>query len=86
MAGLDADVPSLAAVRPMLTPRVLEWVEAVLAGEPTEAFCRARGVMPKHAPYPRYFAEAAGLPVTGVPGSIREAVLRARIRELEEAR
>lgn len=81
-----SDVPSLAVVRPMLSPRVLEWVNAVLAGVTEAEFRGAHGSAAHTSPYGRYFAEAAGLPDMRHRGTIREAVLRARIRELEEAR
>lgn len=76
------EVPSLGELRHMLPPNVLAWVEAVLAGTTTEAWAAGRGISAKHAKQPGYFAEAAGLGETGSNG-IREAVLRARIRELE---
>lgn len=71
----------------MLTPRVLEWVEAVLAGMTDTEFRGSLGHRGNSTPYvARSFAEAAGLPDMRARGTIREAVLRARVRELEEAR
>lgn len=67
----------------MLPPSVTNWVEAVLSGVTTEAWCRERGIPPKHATQPRYFAEAAGLCDLRNGVTVRESVLLARIRELE---
>lgn len=78
-----SDVPSLAKIRPMLSPSVLRWVDSVLAGETSTAFCNRTGVNHKHMRYANYVAEAAGLAPTTANG-IRESVLRMRIRELEE--
>ena len=77
------EVPSLATIRPMLSPSVLRWVESVLVGETSTAFGARLGINAAHMRYPQYVAEAAGLVIGGANG-IREAVLRMRIRELEE--
>ncbi len=76
------NVPSLATIRPHLPPKCEEWVNSILAGETTEDFALRAGVKKSaHQYYSRVVAEWAGLaPNT----SVREAVLRMRIRELEE--
>jgi hypothetical protein len=82
------EVPSLATVRPFLAPRPLEWVNSVLAGVPQAEFSRQHGLRSHSVTMAaRYVAEAAGLDITGMSGGpIREAVLRMRIKELEEMR
>lgn len=77
------EVPSLAEIRHMLPPSVSAWVAAGLDGMTTEEFAKQRGISPKHATQPRYFAEAAGLDDLRHGITVREWVLLARIRELE---
>lgn len=77
---------SLADVRPLLSPRPMEWVDAVLAGESNDAFAKRTGLTRNTVvSLGRYVAEAAGFEVVGMAGMapIREAVLRMRIKELE---
>ena len=77
-------VPSLAKVRPFLSPRPLAWVESILAGIPQAEYMRQNELQNTHSitVSARYVAEAAGLEI-GTGGFIREAVLRMRIAELE---
>lgn len=80
------DVPSLASIRSHLTPSVSAWVCAVLAGESNEDFRKRKGLKSHETTtwYGRLVAEWAGLECVGAKGTMREAVLRMRIRELEE--
>ena len=79
------DVPSLASIRPHLTASVSAWVCAVLAGETNDEFVRRKGLKRDTCTwYGRLVAEMAGLDFTGQKGVMREAVLRMRIRELED--
>lgn len=78
-------VPSLADVRVGLPPRVRGWVDSILEGVPGPEYARSIGVHDGSLQaYAAFVAAVAGLPLNGRSNSIREAVLRMRIRELEE--
>lgn len=80
------DVPSLATIRPHLPPKVAAYVEAILAGESDEDFCRRMGVRGRSLFYHKsVISDWACVPLGKGRGStVLEVILRARIRELEE--
>lgn len=78
------DLPSLAVVRPFLAPKVLAWVNSVIAGETNTDFAKRAGIKPASIQaYSQYVGLSAGLDVMK-PFGVREAILRMRIRELED--
>lgn len=83
--GTHCQIPSLATIRPKLTPRVAAWVEARLAGETNDQFARRIGVALGTVNfYAKVFAEIAGLELRAGP-HIHIELLLMRIRELEES-
>ena len=75
---------TLTEIRKGLPPRVSEWVDAVLAGEQNVNLARRTGVTADTAAtYATFFAQVCGLDIP--TRSVREAVLRMRISELEAA-
>ncbi len=79
------DLPSLSEIRIGLPPLVRGWVDSDLEGYSGKEVAAQAGVSPNSLHYAAaHVATVAGLGYRVGPGHIREAVLRMRIRELED--